>query len=76
VVAERGVAILLVEHDMSLVMRICDHLYVLDFGKLLFEGTAAEVAGSQVVQAAYLGTDGVLDALDDADAPAAEVANA
>ncbi len=34
------------------------------------------MAGSQVVQAAYLGTDGVMDALDDADAPTAEVANA
>ncbi len=76
VVAERGVGILLVEHDMSLVMRICDHLYVLDFGKLVFEGTPAEVAGSEVVQAAYLGTDGVMDALDDGGVVAAEVANA
>jgi ABC-type branched-subunit amino acid transport system ATPase component len=76
VVAERGVGILLVEHDMSLVMRICDHLYVLDFGKLVFEGTPAEVAASEVVQAAYLGTDGVMDALDTGDALAPEAANA
>jgi ABC-type branched-subunit amino acid transport system ATPase component len=76
VVAERGVGILLVEHDMSLVMRICNHLYVLDFGKLIFEGTPAEVAGSEVVQAAYLGTEGVMDALDTGDARTEEVANA
>jgi ABC-type branched-subunit amino acid transport system ATPase component len=76
VVAERGVGILLVEHDMSLVMRICDHLYVLDFGKLVFEGTPADVAASEVVQAAYLGTDGVMDALDTGDALAPEAANA
>ena len=33
IVAERDVAILLVEHDMSLVNRLCDHVYVIDFGK-------------------------------------------
>jgi ABC-type branched-subunit amino acid transport system ATPase component len=75
VVAERGIGILLVEHDMSLVMRICDHLYVLDFGRLIFDGSAAEVASSALVQAAYLGSDGVMDAFD-GDELAAEVARA
>jgi len=56
VVTERGVAILLVEHDMALVHRVCDHVFVLDFGELIFEGTMAEVASSDVVRAAYLGT--------------------
>jgi ABC-type branched-subunit amino acid transport system ATPase component len=56
-VAERGLGILLVEHDMSLVMRVCEHLYVLDFGELVFEGTPAEVRDSPVVRAAYLGTE-------------------
>jgi ABC-type branched-subunit amino acid transport system ATPase component len=56
-VAERGLGILLVEHDMSLVMRVCEHLYVLDFGELVFEGTPAEVQDSAVVRAAYLGTE-------------------
>jgi ABC-type branched-subunit amino acid transport system ATPase component/branched-subunit amino acid ABC-type transport system permease component len=55
-VAERGTGVLLVEHDMPLVMDLCDYLYVLDFGQLIFEGTPAEVAASQVVQAAYLGS--------------------
>ncbi len=41
--AERGVGILLVEHDMALVMAVCDYLFVLDFGQLIFEGTPAEV---------------------------------
>jgi ABC-type branched-subunit amino acid transport system ATPase component len=56
VVRERGLGILLVEHHMELVLGICDHLYVLDFGKLLFEGTPQEAVDSDVVRAAYLGT--------------------
>jgi ABC-type branched-subunit amino acid transport system ATPase component len=50
-----GVGILLVEHDMSLVMKICTHLFVLDFGKLLFEGGPEEARSSEVVRNAYLG---------------------
>jgi ABC-type branched-subunit amino acid transport system ATPase component/branched-subunit amino acid ABC-type transport system permease component len=57
VLEERGCGMLLVEHDMSLVMRICAYIYVLDFGKLLFEGRPEEVAGSPLVRAAYLGSD-------------------
>lgn len=57
VVRERGCGILLVEHDMSLVMDVCEYIYVLDFGRLIFEGTSAEVATSPDVQAAYLGTE-------------------
>jgi hypothetical protein len=48
---------------------------VLDFGKRIYEGSPAEVASSEVVQAAYLGADEVMDAVDD-DAFAAEVARA
>lgn len=55
IAAERGCAILLVEHDMAMVMDVCDYLYVLDFGKPLFEGTPEEVAASPAVQKAYLG---------------------
>ena len=55
---ERGdIGILLVEHDMAMVMSICDYLYVLDFGALIFEGTAAETQASPVVRAAYLGSE-------------------
>jgi ABC-type branched-subunit amino acid transport system ATPase component/branched-subunit amino acid ABC-type transport system permease component len=55
VVSERGVGILLVEHDMSLVLDVCAQIYVLDFGELIFEGTPAETMSSPIVQAAYLG---------------------
>ncbi len=57
IVAERGCGILLVEHDMSLVMDVCEYIYVLDFGRLIFEGTPVDVAASVDVQAAYLGTE-------------------
>ncbi|KRB80416.1 branched-chain amino acid ABC transporter permease/ATP-binding protein [Nocardioides sp. Root190] len=56
VVRERGVGILIVEHDMALVLDVCDHIHVLDFGKPLFEGTPDEVRSSDLVQAAYLGS--------------------
>ena len=55
VVRERGVGILLVEHDMALVNDVCDRVYVLEFGHLIFSGTPMEVAASSIVQAAYLG---------------------
>lgn len=55
VVETRGVGILLVEHDMTLVREICDHLYVLDFGSLIFEGPPLEMHASEAVRAAYLG---------------------
>ena len=57
VVRERDCGILLVEHDMSLVMGICDYLYVLDFGVLIFEGTPPEVQASDIVRQAYLGSE-------------------
>jgi ABC-type branched-subunit amino acid transport system ATPase component len=57
VVGERGVGVLLVEHDMAMVMRVCDHLYVLDFGRLIFSGTPEETMRSEVVRAAYLGVE-------------------
>jgi len=55
VVANRGCGILLVEHDMTLVRQVCDRVYVLDFGELIFTGTAAEMHQSNQVRAAYLG---------------------
>jgi ABC-type branched-subunit amino acid transport system ATPase component len=56
-VRERGVGILLVEHDMRLVMDVCQYLYVLDFGLLVFEGTPEQTRASDVVRAAYLGSE-------------------
>ena len=55
VVAERGVGILLVEHDIALVTDVCDEVTVLDFGVTIFHGTPAQMHDSPVVQAAYLG---------------------
>jgi len=55
-IAESGVTVLLVEHDMKLVMNLSDQLLVLDYGSKLAEGTAAEIAANPDVIAAYLGT--------------------
>jgi branched-chain amino acid transport system permease protein len=52
-----GVSILLVEHDMDLVMKVCDKLVVMEFGTLLLEGTPKEIQERPVVRAAYLGTE-------------------
>jgi branched-chain amino acid transport system ATP-binding protein len=53
--AEAGMGVLLVEHDMELVMRVCMHIHVLDFGAVLMAGSPAEVRGDERVRAAYLG---------------------
>lgn len=54
-VAGEGRAVVLVEHDMSLVMSVCDEMYVLDLGKVVAHGTPEEIQQDQTVLAAYLG---------------------
>jgi ABC-type branched-subunit amino acid transport system ATPase component len=53
--ANAGIAVLLVEHDMGMVMAIADHVVVLEEGKKIAEGTAAEISSDQAVVDAYLG---------------------
>lgn len=54
-IRERGIAILLVEHNMRFVLRTADHVVVLNYGQKLAEGSAADVARDPRVVAAYLG---------------------
>jgi branched-chain amino acid transport system permease protein len=54
---QEGVSILLVEHDMELVMDVCDHLVVMEFGTLLTQGTPEQIQQDPKVRAAYLGTE-------------------
>jgi branched-chain amino acid transport system ATP-binding protein len=50
-----GLTILLIEHDMSFVMNLCDYLYVLDFGVLIAQGLPDQIRANPIVMDAYLG---------------------
>jgi len=56
-IRDQGITILLVEHDMSLVMNVSDHITVLNFGKKIAEGAAEAIEKNQEVIDAYLGTE-------------------
>ena len=55
-VVDEGIGLLLVDHDMSLVLSVCDRVYVLEFGKLIAHGPPAAVRTDPAVVAAYLGS--------------------
>ncbi len=55
-VASGGVAILLIDHDMGLVLEVCDYIYVLNFGRIIAQGTPAEIRLNAAVVDAYLGS--------------------
>jgi ABC-type branched-subunit amino acid transport system ATPase component len=50
-----GLALVLIEHDMALVMGLCERITVLDFGVVIAEGTPGEVQANEAVIHAYLG---------------------
>jgi sulfate-transporting ATPase len=55
-IADTGAGVLLVDHDVGLVLGLCDYVYVLDFGKVIAEGDAAAIRSDVGVAEAYLGS--------------------
>jgi ABC-type branched-subunit amino acid transport system ATPase component/ABC-type branched-subunit amino acid transport system permease subunit len=55
-IRDSGITILMVDHDMSLVLSLCDQIHVLNFGRIIASGTPAEIRANRDVAAAYLGS--------------------
>jgi ABC-type branched-subunit amino acid transport system ATPase component len=54
-VKDEGISLLLVEHDVAMVLKLCSHIFVLDFGQLIAQGVPDSVRSDPAVKAAYLG---------------------
>ena len=61
-IRQRDAGVLLIDHNMALIMEVCDRIHVLDQGRTLADGTPAEIRGNLDVAAAYLGETAVRDA--------------
>ncbi len=57
-IAAGGVSVLLIDHDVGLVLEVCDYIYVLDFGQVIAEGPPAQIRSNEAVINAYLGAEG------------------
>jgi ABC-type branched-subunit amino acid transport system ATPase component len=55
-IRDSGVTLLIIDHDMHLVLNLCDEIHVLDFGKIIAAGTPARIRTDRAVSAAYLGS--------------------
>ena len=53
---DHGISVVIVEHDMDVIAKVCDHVTVLNFGRKLIESMPDEVLASDEVRTAYLGT--------------------
>ena len=56
-IADSGIAVFLIDHDMGLVLDVCDYVYVLDFGRVIAHGTPEQIRCDPIVITAYLGAE-------------------